>query len=282
MSIPVSIAFERVATALIPRSRDWHKGLSGHVLIVGGEMGYSGAPRMAGEAALRVGAGLVSIATKPEHAPVMNAHCPELMCHGIHAADELATLLTKATIVILGPGLGQTNWSNNLWATVLQSALPCLVDADGLNILAREPRQRSNWVLTPHAGEAARLLNCTIAQVQQDRVAAAQELQRQYGGVVVLKGADTLIADETGALMQCHDGNPGMATAGMGDVLSGVIGSLMAQGLSLSAAAQLGVVLHARAGDEAAKLGLRGMLASDLFPLLRRWVNNAAKQGDIA
>ena len=211
---------------LHPRKKDSHKGLFGHVLVVGGDYGYSGAPRMAAEAALRVGAGLVSVATRPSHAISLNLVRPEIMCHGVNSAKDLASLLDKATVVVLGPGLGQSSWSKKMLAGVLKSKKFFIVDADALNLLAKKPVHYSNWVLTPHPGEAARLLHSTHDLVQKDRLLAVKALQKKYGGVSVLKGAGTLIMGEDGLPALCRDGNPGMATAGMGDVLSGVIGGL--------------------------------------------------------
>lgn len=258
---------------LKPRPKDWHKGLSGHVLVVGGDFGFSGAPCMAAVAALRVGAGLVSVATREEHAKVLNATHPEIMSHGIHDAAGLKNLLEKADMVILGPGLGQSDWSRPLWQAVIQTDLPIVLDADGLNILSEQTIQLDHWVLTPHPGEAARLLHGSAASIQKDRLSAIQQIQKQYGGVIVLKGAGTLIGSPNSKPSLCDKGNPGMASAGMGDVLSGVIGGLMAQKIPMAEAAKLGVLLHAQAGDLAAKEGERGMIATDLMPYLRRLVN---------
>lgn len=261
------------ATYLKPRSRDWHKGLSGHVLIVGGDKGFSGAPRMAAEAALRVGAGLVSVATHPSHAHALNAACPEIMCQGVSEAQELQGLMARANVIILGPGLGCSAWSKALWAYVCETKLPLVMDADGLNLLAETPKTNENWVLTPHPGEAARLLQQTPQIIQQDRLAALKSIQKRYGGVCVLKGAGSLILSPHTLPALCDKGNPGMASGGTGDVLSGVIGGLLAQGIPLGDAAKLGVCLHATAGDLAAKEGERGMIATDLMPYLRRLSN---------
>ncbi|MGZ4978780.1 MAG: NAD(P)H-hydrate dehydratase [Methylobacter sp.] len=264
----------RVVKVPLPRrSRYAHKGNCGHVLIVGGELGYSGAARMAGEAALRVGAGLVSIATRAEHAGLMNLNRPELMCHGVETAAQLALLLEKVDVVVVGPGLGQSDWAKALFDVAINAGKPMVIDADGLNLLAAAPTIKSDWVLTPHPGEAARLLKCSTADIQQDRFAAACSLQIGYGGVVVLKGAGTLIASEN-QLAVSNTGNPGMASGGMGDVLSGVIAGLLAQGLSLQDAAQQGVYNHGLAADLAAeKDGERGLLACDLMLYLRQLVN---------
>lgn len=254
----------------LPREPTDDKGHFGHVLVVGGDFGMSGAVRLAGEAAARTGSGLVSVATRPEHAAIISAAVPELMCHGVEDRQSLLSLLQGATVVAIGPGLGQSQWAQSFFGVLLQSNLPMVADADALNLLAAEPMKKDNWVLTPHPGEAARLLGQTVEEVQSDRVAAAVELQKKYGGVVALKGAGTVVVNGDGVIGICKEGNPGMATGGMGDVLTGVIAGLLAQGVSPGQAARLGVCLHARAGDLAAEEGQRGMLASDLFPFLRR------------
>jgi NAD(P)H-hydrate epimerase len=148
-----------------------------------------------------------------------------------------------------------------------------VVDADALNLLAAESMQKKSWVLTPHPGEAARLLNCSTKEAQESRLQSVQALQKKYSGVVVLKGSGTLVADETRVAI-CTAGNPGMASGGMGDVLTGIIAGLIAQGLSIYDAARFGVQLHAQSADIAAEQGMRGMLASDLFTPLRKLVNN--------
>ncbi|WP_333875186.1 NAD(P)H-hydrate dehydratase [Methylobacter sp.] len=264
----------RVVKVPLPRrSRDAHKGNCGHVLIVGGELGYSGAVRMAGEAALRVGAGLVTIATRAGHSGLMNLNRPELMCHGVETPEQLITLLAKVDVVVVGPGLGQSDWAKALFNAVISAGKRMVIDADGLNLLASAQTTKPDWILTPHPGEAARLLKCSTADIQQDRFAAALSLQAGYGGVAVLKGAGTLIASGR-QLVVSNTGNPGMASGGMGDVLSGVIAGLLAQGLSMQDAAQQGVYNHGLAADLAVeKDGERGLLASDLMPYLRQLVN---------
>jgi hydroxyethylthiazole kinase-like uncharacterized protein yjeF len=268
-----SLALFRFATYLQPRPREFHKGDAGHLLIVGGNQGFAGAVILAGEAALRTGAGLVSIATRVEHAGFLSVSRPELMCHGVAAESDLSPLLEKADVIVVGPGLGQTAWSKMLLTAVLTSEKPVLVDADGLNLLAENPLKKSNWILTPHPGEAARLLKQTVESVQHNRVASVQKIQNVFGGVSILKGMGSLIVGESSEPVICTAGNPGMATAGMGDVLSGVIGGLLAQGLPLEIGAQLGVLMHALAGDAAAEHGERGMIASDLMGYLREVVN---------
>jgi hydroxyethylthiazole kinase-like uncharacterized protein yjeF len=182
-------------------------------------------------------------------------------------------LLDRASVVVIGPGLGQSAWALELLAKILQSRLSVIMDADALNLLAIEPSKSHRWVLTPHPGEAARLLACSTKQIQSDRFSAALAVQEKYNGICVLKGAGSLIVDTKQTISISNAGNPGMASAGMGDVLSGVIAGLYAQGLSLADAARVGVCLHAEAGDVAAASAERGLLASDLMPALRALVN---------
>ena len=255
------------------RLRNANKGNYGHVLIIGGDYGFPGAVHMAAEAALRVGAGLVSVATRPEHIAVISATRPEIMCHAIHEAHDLTKLLERATVIIIGPGIGRSTWSEQLFKTAIAVDKPMLIDADGLFWLGDYHLSNQNWVLTPHPGEAANLLNTTINAIQSDRLAAATLLQQQFGGVAVLKGSGTIICDNKNLPTVCPYGNPGMASGGMGDVLSGVIGGLLAQNLVPEIAAKVGVLIHALAGDFAAKEGERGLLASDLMPYLHKLVN---------
>lgn len=265
-----------IRAALPPRRRSAHKGAHGSVLLVGGAPGMSGAIRLAAEAALRAGAGLVRVATHTDSAPVVTSGRAEIMCHSVSGADELAPLVAQSDVIVLGPGLGRSDWARTLWNASLAAGLPLIIDADGLNELAEAPEKRENWILTPHPGEAGRLLGTDSRAVQGDRLGAARALTERYGGVVVLKGAGSLIAVADEARVSvCDRGNPGMATAGMGDVLSGVLGALLAQGASLRAAAHAGVFIHAAAGDEAAGFGERGLMAGDLMPLIRKWANPA-------
>ena len=265
---------------LPPRKRSAHKGSCGHVLVVGGDAGTGGAALMAALAAGRVGAGLVSCATRAEHVSAMVSRAPEVMALGVRSGQELIPALARASVIVIGPGIGQTAWAEQLLAEVLRTDKPLVVDADALNLLAlgkAGASRHDNWILTPHPGEAARLLDTSNAAIQADRFAAARALQVRYGGAVVLKGAGSLIAGPRFAdngIAVAPYGNPGMASGGMGDVLSGVLGGLLAQGLPLTEAAELGVCLHGRAADLAAAAdGERGLLATDLLPHLRRLVN---------
>lgn len=256
---------------LPPRPRNAHKNRFGHVLVVGGDLGMGGAVLMSALAAMRVGAGLVSLATRPEHASVLMAHQPELMIRGVMDQHALRPMLEQASLVVLGPGLGQSDWGKALFQEVVDTDLPIVLDADGLNLLSKNPVQRGNWILTPHPGEAARMLN--VKSVGEDRFEHAKTLQQSFGGVAVLKGAGTLVASASGMAL-CPYGNPGMSTAGMGDVLSGVVGGIWAQFPDIEQAASLGVALHSAAGDRAASAGERGMMATDLIPIIRELLND--------
>lgn len=259
---------------LLPkRARGAHKGKNGHTLIVGGNHGMAGAVQLACESALRVGSGLVSLATETEHANLITALQPEIMSSGVKNAHDLKLKIAKATVIGVGPGLGQTKWSQDLWNTCLKSKLPLVVDADALNLLALKPCKKANWILTPHVGEAARLLGVKNSGINNDRFTAIKNLQKKYGGAVVLKGCGTLVYGGGDKIFLCDLGNPGMASGGMGDTLTGIISGLIAQGLSLLGAAKLGVCLHARAGDIAAQNGERGLIASDLIQALKKMVN---------
>jgi NAD(P)H-hydrate epimerase len=256
------------------RSRTAHKGDFGHVLVIGGEYGYAGAACLCAQAAARAGAGLVTVATRPAHAAVLSMARSELMAAGVDRAEDLEPLLTRATVAAIGPGLGQSSWSREMLTRVATAGLPMVADADALNLLARDPIRRDDWILTPHPGEAARLLGCTASDIQKDRFAAARQLYIKYGGTIILKGSGTIVTDRAGRQYICPDGNPGMASGGMGDVLTGLIAGFVAQGIDHDEAAKMGVSIHARAADrEAAAQGERGMLAADLLPGIRQLIN---------
>ena len=255
-----------------PRRLDTHKGDYGRVLVIGGAPGFAGAARMAGEAALRVGAGLVTIATHPDHAAILNAGRWELMVRGVENGSALRDLIESSSVVAIGPGLSVNAWGREMWQAVIDVSCPLVVDADALNLLAASPHRYERWVLTPHPGEAARLLGWTSSAVQANRREAIRRLGERYGGSIILKGAGTLIQGKD-ELVICNAGNPGMASGGMGDVLTGVVAGLIAQGRGPFQAAKEGVCLHAVSGDRAAEKGERGLLATDLLPWLRRLVN---------
>ncbi|HEX7030630.1 MAG TPA: NAD(P)H-hydrate dehydratase [Gammaproteobacteria bacterium] len=266
---------------LPPRERDAHKGSFGHVVILGGGAGMPGAARMAGEAALRAGAGKASVLAWPGNVAAIAGGRPELMCRGVDSGEDCESTLRRASVLAAGPGLGQDAWSENLWNHLRHrdnANLPRVIDADGLNWLARHPLPlTANDVITPHPGEAARLLDCPVNRVEANRFAAARRLAEKFGCVAVLKGAGTLIAAPDGRLRVCDAGNPGMASGGMGDVLTGVIAALRAQGLAAFDAACAGVQVHAIAGDRAARRGERGLLASEVLAEIRGVVNPGAR-----
>lgn len=291
------LAAGALARWLPPRRRSAHKGDHGHVLVIGGDLGMAGAVRLTGTAALRAGAGWCSIATRQALAVVLAPDRPELMVHGVEDGAALASLAERASVLAIGPGLGGSGWSRALlaaglaWASpsssesssALSSASlpatgrPLLVDADALNLLAADGPDAIAWapgqaVLTPHPGEAARLLGSTVAAVEADRFAAVRALAVSWRCIAVLKGAGTLI-DDGRRCRVCAHGNPGMASAGMGDALSGIIAAFLAQGLAPFEAASAGVLAHALAGDLAAAGGERGLLAGDVIDALRAVVN---------
>lgn len=255
--------------ALPSRKKNTHKGNYGHVLVIGGGPGMPGAIFLAAKAALRTGAGAVSIATWPDYAAGALSLLPEATVWGIESPKDLLPLLAKATVCVIGPGLGESEWSKALFLEAITSQLPMVIDASALRLLAEYPQMDDNWILTPHPGEAASLLACSSKSIQMDRCLSAVAIQQQYGGVVVLKGTGTVIQTIEKDAWICPKGNPGMASAGMGDVLSGVIAGFCAQGYSLSEAAKLGVWVHAFAGDTMAQQqGEIGLLASDLLDII--------------
>ncbi len=301
-----------VAKLLPPRRPATHKGDCGHVLVVGGDVGYGGAALMAAEAAARSGAGTVSLLTRAAHVTAMLSRRPEVMVRAIEAPDGddaglVVRMIARASVVVIGPGLGRSAWSSAMLRLVLQEAgqrIPLVVDADALNLLAEKRAQlteltsggdlsrapasasglrRQNWVLTPHPGEAARLLGLSNEQVKADRFAAVRRLQELWGGACLLKGAGSLLcfaeSGVEGALSHievCTEGNPGMATGGMGDVLSGMIGAFLAQGLSLADSLRCAVCIHGESADlAAAAAGERGLLPTDLLQHIRQLVNNS-------
>lgn len=272
--VPVSasrIDWGRMARHLRLRPPASHKGHYGRILIVGGEQGMGGAALMAAEAAARCGPGLVYLATHPDHVPAALARCPEVMTHGVTHGNDLSPLLKGMDVVVVGPGLGRDGWGQQLLQRVLDWPGHCVLDADALNLLsvAEKAVHRDNWVLTPHPGEAARLLGQNAADIGRDRFAAARELQAKWGGTIVLKGAGTLIKGPEGAPRLAQVGNPGMAKGGMGDVLSGLLGGLLAQPDLRDRAAELAVCLHGEAADRAAAVtGHMGLSPRDLIEMV--------------
>lgn len=265
---------DNVTLPLPKRKKNSHKGEFGHIVIIGGGWGMPGAVALAAKAAMRAGAGAVSIATLTQHVSAVLPLVPEAMVYGIDEPEELRSLLSKASFCIVGPGLGESEWAKSVFLAAVSSQLPMVIDASGLRLLAHYPQMDDNWILTPHPGEAASLLACSSQKVQENRCEAAALIQQKYGGVVVLKGTGSIIQTLEKNVFLCPKGNPGMASAGMGDVLSGLIAGLCAQGLSLSEAAKLGVWSHAVAADTITEQqGERGLLASDLLNQLPKILN---------
>jgi len=265
---------------LLPTRRgNSNKGHHGHALLLGGDQGFGGAIAMAVDACCRSGAGLTSCVTRPVNVPVVLGRRPECMAVGVESGLEVQPLLQRATVIGCGPGLGTSSWAELLFQQVLQSDHPAVLDADALNIIASPGWQTEfperDVVLTPHPGEAARLLGKTVPDIQSDRYGAAREIASRYQAVVVLKGQGSVIASPEGRVSVCTDGNPGMGTGGMGDVLTGVVTALLAQGLSAWEAAVRGACIHSAAADLAVAedAGVRGLLATDLMPYIRRLVN---------
>ncbi|WP_404398288.1 NAD(P)H-hydrate dehydratase [Idiomarina loihiensis] len=269
----------RVGGWLAPRSRCTHKGEQGHVLIVGGQPGMSGAVILAMQSALRAGAGKVSVACHPQVQSIVASAQPEAMVHGITDTDALKPLLREASAVALGPGLGQSSWSQALFSQVIETDVLKVIDADGLNLLASKPVRSSKLLLTPHPGEAARLLQMTTDEVASDRFAAATKLREKYGAQVLLKGAGSLLVTDRGRCL-IDRGSPAMASGGMGDLLTGLIAGLLAQRMAPAQALIAGSLWHAIAGEEAGKDGERGTLASDLLPHIRQLVNGYGSDDD--
>lgn len=259
-----------VRSELPRRSVTAHKGRFGRLLVIAGDRGFGGAGLLAAEAAARTGAGTVTLATRPEHVSPALARCPSLMVHGITHGSELSPLIESADAIVCGPGVGKGAWGQQMLQLVAASGKPMVLDADALNLMAlRVAKKADNHILTPHPGEAARLLGLTVPEVEADRIGAARHIQRQFGGTVLLKGAGTIVdsGDELPGVL--GGSNPGMATGGMGDVLSGVLGGLLVQGLELSVSARLAAALHLAAADRAAlSKGYMGLLPTDVIDIL--------------
>jgi ADP-dependent NAD(P)H-hydrate dehydratase / NAD(P)H-hydrate epimerase len=283
------IDMHRMARLLSPRRPSSHKGTYGHTLVIGGDYGFGGAAIMSAQAALRAGSGLVSMISRSAHRSAALSRCPELMVVGTEDNDYCQELMQNASVIVIGPGLGKSAWSRQLFQQALSvssiTGKLLVIDADGLNLLAERDvgktgAKRDNWILTPHPGEAARLAGVENADRQADRFAVVSTLQKQWGGLVLLKGAGSLICSSQGAnqtIDLCSEGNAGMATAGMGDILSGIVGALLAQGFTPVDSLRLAVCIHGESGDLAAGAGgQRGLLATDLLPYIRQLVNSGS------
>ena len=235
-----------------------------------------GAARITSESALRTGAGLVSVITRPENVAIISKTTPEIMAHSADDnSDKISELINKSDVIAIGPGLGIDRWAKDLFNKAIESEKQLIIDADGLNLLADCPTKRDNWILTPHPGEAARLLGCLNPEIQEDRLTSLKKLIEKYGGVILLKGNNTLIGAEEEIPFVVTAGNPGMSTAGMGDLLTGIIAALSSQFKEVNpkTLTALAAYIHALAGDQAAKSGERGIIATDLFKELKHIIN---------
>ena len=239
-----------------------------------------GAGLLASKAAVHSGAGLTSLVTRPEHVTASLVSCPEVMAKGVNSGQDLEEFLTKPNVIAIGPGLGQSAWSEQMiqrvfWETEIRD-VPVIMDADALNLLAKlklSSNLPKKLILTPHPGEAARLLNTSVGVIESDRFSSAAKIQSKFNATVVLKGSGTIICHKSGGKQKwgiCDSGNPGMASGGMGDVLTGVIAGLLAQGLNIREAAEAGVDLHAKAADQSTlELSEAGLTSSDVIEELR-------------
>ena len=277
-----------------PRHKNSHKGDFGSLLLIGGDAGMGGALMMAGEAALCSGVGRVTAFTREANVSAFLARCPEIMVHASENS-ELDKLLMNKTAIVVGPGLGLTEWGKSILQTLKSKCemlknnkVPILFDADALNLMAGAdikddcPLTTSPYnVFTPHPGEAARLLKTNTGNIQQDRFTALKKLQQRLNGCIVLKGAGSLISSLNSHTYVCKEGNPGMAIAGSGDILSGLIGGLLAQKqYDPVDAARIGVWIHASAGDRIVEQnqGQLGIRATDLISGICFFLNQLAKQ----
>ena len=267
---------------LKPRRQSAHKGDHGHVVVLGGDKGFGGAGIMAAEAAQRAGAGLVTLVTRNEHKTAALVRCPELMVIGKEYEKNVGGILQRASCIVVGPGLGTNEWGRSILSEVLEQKkinhTPVLFDADALTLLSQQKNilesiKTHNAVFTPHPGEAASLLSCSTEFVQLDRFRAVKELVKVLGGTCLLKGSGSLTCSEENpdTVYLCNEGNAGMASGGMGDILSGIVASFIAQGLTCADALNCGICIHGEAGDLASQAnGERGLRATDLFPFLAK------------
>ena len=274
------INFEEYIDRVVYREQDAHKGNFGHVLVIGGDRGLGGAGLLASKAAVYSGAGLTSLVTRPEHVNASLVSCPEVMVKGVNSGQDLEEHLLKPTVIAIGPGLGQTAWSEQMIQRVFWEAekrdVAVIMDADALNLLTKlklSSKLPRRLVLTPHPGEAATLLNTNIETIESDRFASSAKIQKKFNATVVMKGSGTIICHKKNGIQQwgvCNAGNPGMASGGMGDVLTGIIAGMLAQGLTPKEACEVGVDLHAKAADQASfDLGEVGLTPSDVIEELR-------------
>jgi len=294
-SLSVSLlTMEEVKLLLPERDPAGHKGTFGHVLVLAGSVGYTGAPALTALGALRVGAGLVTLAVPRSIYSILASRLTEVMIHPLPETGELTlgknswegikNLMEKVQVIAVGPGLSRHPEIEELMHHLLEeTTLPMVIDADAINALTSYPqllsRSQAPLVITPHPGEMSRLMKKPVEIIQANRLAYARELAQLYQVVVVLKGARTVVADKEGRVRVNLTGNAGMASAGMGDVLTGAIAGLMAQGKDAFSAACLGVFIHGLAGDLVAESqGEIGLMAGDVLETLPEALRQMAKE----
>ena len=274
-------SFDDIKRYIPKRKEDSHKGDHGKLLIIAGDEGFGGAGIMSSESGLKTGAGLVRLLTRKSHVSASLARNPEVMVSGSDNAQDLEANLEWPNAVVAGPGMFENYWSEQilykLLLSIADNGTPALLDAGALRLLTHkafsEIKLHSLTVLTPHPGEAAEMLDVTAKEIQKDRIGSAKRLQKKYGCIIVLKGNGTIICNKNNIYL-CSSGGPELAVAGSGDILSGVIGSLIAQGLTPFDAAKSGVGIHARAGEQfAAEVGRIGLAAGELIPYIRKILN---------
>ncbi len=252
---------------------DTHKGSFGHLLIASGDTGYGGAGIIASEAAIMSGCGLVTLITKKEHIQSSLSRNPEVIALGVDGRQDAEGFLRDQKNFLIGPGLRESVWSEQLCELFLTSAernkdINIVIDAGGLYYM-KEFGCPQNAIITPHPGEAAMLLDCSVDEVQTDRLETAKKLYKKYNCLTILKGFQTIVFD--GEAYRCTDGGPALSTAGTGDVLAGLIGSFLAQGLEKIDAAKFSIAIHGAAGDRFSKNnGIRGLTATNLINIINK------------
>ena len=275
------LSFEDIKMNIPKRRENSHKGDHGKLLIIAGDEGFGGAGIMSSESGLKTGAGLVKLLTRKSHVSASLARNPEVMVFGADNAQDIEANLDWPDAVVAGPGMFKNYWSEQilykLLVYVANNNISTLLDAGALRLLSHKPFSKikllSETVLTPHPGEAAEMLNISVNEIQKNRIKSAKTLQEKYGCIIVLKGNGTIVCNKNDVYL-CSSGGPELAVAGSGDILSGVIGSLIAQGLSPFDAAKTGVEIHALAGKEFVKdVGRIGLAAGELIFYIRKFLN---------
>ena len=277
----IEFSYEDIRSNIPKRKQTAHKGNHGKLLIVAGDEGFGGAGILSSESGLKTGAGLVKLLTRKSHVSASLARNPEVMVSGADNAQDLEANLSWPDSIVAGPGMFDNFWSEQLLYKLLESLIdsniPTLLDAGALRLITHKAftkiKLHEQTVLTPHPGEAAEMLKITTEEIQNNRVKSAKELQKKYGCIIVLKGHGTIICNKQNAYL-CSSGGPELAVAGSGDILSGVIGSLIAQGLTPWDAAITGVGIHAQAGEAFANdVGQIGLAASEIIAYIRTQLN---------